>query len=64
MIIDQLFHIMHDLGITSMSRSSHFRQNVAALFVRCRRLGMEYEGYSQESLMSNLVELSIIQLSC
>ena len=50
MVIYELFHITHDLGITKMSRGGHFRKNIVTVSISGCWLRMKNEWYSKKSL--------------
>lgn len=49
MIVDELLHIMHDLGVTTVGRRGHFGEGIVTVAVWLR-LGMENKRNRQQPL--------------
>lgn len=50
MVVDEFFHITHNLSISPVSGGGHLRQEATTLIVGCCRLRMQHEGNGQQCL--------------
>lgn len=50
MIVDELFYVTQNFGVTPMRRRGHFGQKIAASFIDCGWLRVEDKWDSKQSL--------------